>query len=71
MAKLNKVKNFKKPAALCREFQSLSHDKALSSDCWLVFICALENRVRQMALISLFGSIHLDRERLRKGFPGL
>lgn len=46
VAKPNKMKKFKDSATLCREFQALSYDEVLSFDCLLIFICALEDRVR-------------------------
>lgn len=46
VAKPNKLKKFKDSATLCREFQTLSSDEVLSFDYLLIFICALEDRVR-------------------------
>lgn len=46
VAKINKLKKFKNSAALCKESQSPSYDETLSFDCLLMFICALENRMR-------------------------
>lgn len=45
VAKL-KLKKFKNSVTLYREFQSLSYYEALSFNCLLLFVCALENRVR-------------------------
>lgn len=46
IAQLNKLKEFKNSATVCKEFQSLFYDGALSFNCLLIFTCALQNRMR-------------------------